>query len=381
MFRFLPRLWIRRLHLALSISLGLVVICLAVSGSILVFRQEIRDAAIPQDQRWNGQTDIGWESIRDRARNLRPDHELQILWFPTKARPYYEAAYHFQGKGFTAKARFDPATGDEWAIPSGGFLEWMETFHVNLHLGEFGAWLVEWTNLLFVVLLVTGILLWWPGMKARLWFIIRNKPRLLIWDMHRVVGIVTAPILFIMAFTGAVWTFPQVKNLIYLATGEWSLRPKDSPQEKNISVKPEFPTIPPSDVELIGIAKKQVPSDAFVFYTTFLVKDSDAIQVRFQRGYNPWPFGEVYRVYLNQYDGKILSVTDPNATRAGRYLNHWNASLHFGTFGGWPTMVIWTLVPLSVPFFAVTGFMLHRGRKRRNQERARDGSKQPVNMI
>jgi len=57
---------------------------------------------------------------------------------------------------------------------------------------------------------------------------------------------------------------------------------------------------------------------------------------------------------------------------------HWNSILHFGTFGGIPSMILWTFIPLLVPFFALTGIFLWRRRTRGRRERIAAFSKRRV---
>ena len=149
------RRWLRRLHLALAVAVGLLLVAIAGSGSILVFRHEL---APPPDVTWDGASDIGWQAARDLAMAARPEGRLQILWFPTAARPWYEAAYRVGDDEFAAALRLHPADGRVLPpAPDGGALAWIEQFHIDLQLGGPGAWLVRHATLLSVALLMSGV--------------------------------------------------------------------------------------------------------------------------------------------------------------------------------------------------------------------------------
>jgi uncharacterized iron-regulated membrane protein len=362
------RLWFRRLHLWLGLGLGAVLVAVAGSGAALVFRDEIRalDPLVraPAAQ-WDGVTDIGFSAARDLARAKRPGHELQILWFPNRLRPYYEAAFSKEGKRFTGNLRFHPATGVELLIPRSPVLTWLEGFHVNLHLGEGGAFLVRWCTVLFSLVLLSGLYLWWPGWKPHLWLVIRGG-RLRLWDAHRVMGLAAALPLLVMLTTGLIMAFPAAQSAVFMLTGS---TPPESAKQNLGELKSTVPTgvvrPEPSDENLLAAARAASPSDAFIFYITFPISPTESRQVRLQRGYSPAPFGEIHRVYFDRYTGNIIGHLRPDTGAASQYLARFNNELHYGTIGGLVTKAIWIVACSLVAFFAVTGVMLWR---RRNPE-------------
>lgn len=88
-------------------------------------------------------------------------------------------------------------------------MQWMTTFHVNLHLGEFGLWVVQHVTLLALGLVISGVVLWWPGWKPRLWLKLRRRGVLLTYDLHRVLGLAATPVLLLCIVTGLAWAFPS----------------------------------------------------------------------------------------------------------------------------------------------------------------------------
>jgi uncharacterized iron-regulated membrane protein len=363
------RLWFRRLHLVLGLALGAVLVCVAGSGAALVFRDEIRGLS-PADRVAPDSPELasamGFAAARDLARAARPGHELQILWFPNEARPYYEAAYRTpDGAEFAVTHRFHPVTGESLPLAESPILDWIEHFHVDLHLGEVGAFLVRWCTLLFALVLLSGLYLWWPGLKPLLWFAVR-RGKLRLWDAHRVLGFVAAVPLLLMMFSGLVFAFPAASALVYLSTGK--LPPPAATQDLYAlrSTPPADPGATPapeaSDEALLAAARALSPADAFLFYLTFPLAPDDHRQVRLQRGYSPFPFGEVHRVFFDQYSGAVLGHLRPADTLADRYLSATNSELHYGTLGGLATQLLWFAACALVPFFAVTGVLLWRRR-------------------
>lgn len=363
------RLWFRRVHLILSLVIGVIFAIIATSGSIITFRSDI-DHWLHPPAAWNGE-DMGFTSAREQAMAARPDMRMQILWFPNENRPYYEAAY-FDGKNeFVSYYRFHPADGRELPQPETTFLEWMTTFHVNLHLGEFGLWIVQHATLLALVLVLSGVALWWPGWKKRkLWFKLRRRGGLLTYDLHRVLGIAATPVLLLCIVTGLAWAFPKTaRSVVWGATGQsvpsaeselaWE-RPSTPPAEG-------VPIIEVSDEQLLADAQKRAPDHAFVFYITYPIEPDENRQVRMQLGYDPYPFGEIYRYYYDRYDGELLGAEDPRLTPApDAFLDTWTSPLHYGTWGGIATQFLYMLATIIPSVLGVTGWVLWRRRVRRS---------------
>jgi uncharacterized iron-regulated membrane protein len=342
-------------------AVGLLLVAIAGSGSILVFRHEL---APTPDVRWDGAVDIGWAAARDRAIAARPDGRLQILWFPTEARPWYEAAYRVGDEEFAAPLRLHPTDGRELPpAPSGGLLAWIEQFHIDLQLGDAGAWLVRHATLLSVVLLISGIVLWWPGWRPHMWLVLRRGRGLLAFDLHRVVGLLAAPVLLLMALTGLVWAFPDAASTVAHTAVLRAPPPGPADPYAARSHSPAGPDA--TDADLLADARRRAPEGAFVFYLTYPQADDDHRQVRMQRGYEPWPFGEVYRYFYDRRNGSLLSAVDPRLQSApDAFLERWSGPLHFGTVGGWPLMVVYLLAGLVPALLAVTGIILWRRRRR-----------------
>jgi len=360
------RRWIRRIHLILSLTVGLLFAVIAVSGSILTFRHEI-DRWLHPPPAWDGE-DMGFAAAREQALAARPDMQIQILWFPNEVRPFYEAAYFDGEDEFTAYYRFHPADGRELPQPDETFMQWMTTFHVNLQLGEFGLWVVQHVTLLALGLVVTGVVLWWPGWKPRLWFKLRRRGGLLTYDLHRVLGLAATPVLLLCIVTGLAWAFPNAaRTVVWGATGRRVPAEESKLAWERPSTPPEGkPVTEASDEQLLADAKKRAPEDAFIFYITYPIRPDENRQVRMQLGYDPYPYGEVYRYYYDRYHGELLGAVDPRLTRApDAFLDTWTSPLHYGTWGGAVTQFLYLFATLVPVLLAVTGWILWRRHARR----------------
>lgn len=85
---------------------------------------------------------------------------------------------------------------------------WATTVHGTLLMGTFGDILLEIAAGLGVLLIATGLFLWWPrdGEKAVFWTEFRGRRRLGWRDLHAALGIWTAAILGFFLLSGLAWT-------------------------------------------------------------------------------------------------------------------------------------------------------------------------------
>lgn len=69
-------------------------------------------------------------------------------------------------------------------------------------------------------------------------------------------------------------------------------------------------------------------------------------------------------VYLDQYSGEVLQVEDGRAQGLGDHVLDSFTPLHFGTFGGLPTRILYVFVGLAPLILFITGFVMWRHRYR-----------------
>ncbi len=226
--------------------------------------------------------------------------------------------------------------------------------HYALLSGDIGMIIVGIAALLLFILSMTGIVLW-PGWKKLIsGFKIKWKahPKRLNYDLHKVAGIVTAVFLAIIALTGFCWNFyDQSYPVIYAAT----LTPK--PPEVKSTVGSKLPlslsaALRQSELALPGatttfITLPTTPDAVFEFYKQ-VPQDSEA--------FNSY-------VKVDQYSGKVLDMQDSRVAKLGdRVLNSFTP-LHYGTFWGLPTRILYVFVGLAPTLLMITGFVMWRYRK------------------
>lgn len=356
---------LRQLHAIFGLAFGMVLLVVALSGAVLAIRPELEPLLGP-DVRWDGERVSDWQVVLERSATERPGHRLQMIWFPNEARPYFTAAYAIDGREYTDFLHLHPEDGTPLERPPSGLMPWMEELHENLHLGGFGGWLVRWCTPILVGLLATGVALsWQPGIRMATLLRVR-RGRAFLLDTHRSSGLLALPLLLLMAWTGAVWSFPRtLEPALYALAGE--ARPEQA-RSAFWQLESTVPVGGDGDADarpMIDRALAEAGAGGFVDYLSFPIHPTENRQVRVQHGYEPWPEGEKSVYYFDRYSGALLAQDEPGPGRTTAYLRRWNAELHFGSFGGGFTRALWFAACLALVHLAWSGVWLWARRHRR----------------
>ena len=218
-FRHPQRVWLRKalfqVHLWTGLGVGLYVVVISLTGSILVYRSELRQrfAIEPRVVAVSGAR-LSDEALIEATRPAYPDHAVEVWSTPDD--PTHAATMSVRQAG---RARvllfFDPYTGEYLgnAVPAGWRLTtWLLDLHDNLLAGDTGRTVNGVGAVLLTVLAVTGAIIWWPGIggwRRSLLVDWRSNWRRLNWTLHSAFGFWTLLFIFMWGFTGIYLAFPE----------------------------------------------------------------------------------------------------------------------------------------------------------------------------
>ncbi|MFB6279178.1 MAG: PepSY-associated TM helix domain-containing protein [Salinibacter sp.] len=369
-----------KIHLWLSFAVGAVFIVAAGTGAILAFDHEIdtylnRDVTYPVTE-----GDVGFKTVADSLRSAYPNMELAGIWFPRWNKPYYEGAMVGEDGAWNMHV-VDPGTG-RLIEPSGeksAFTDVVKNLHVTLLGGDIGWWVVVVTTGLSIVILVTGVFLWWPKLRHTFDVLtVRGRSGYLFnYDLHQVSGILAFLPLLAMCVTGVFLAFPKAGNAIIHAAFLES--PSDVQAWNEVEQPPppdgwtEADRLPPE--YFLEKAHEEVPG-AKTFYIMYPLDEDEVFHVRLQTGIEPKPFGITSRLAFDQYTGDLLQVIDPRRMSLPNQLNtYWVHRLHFGDFGGAASKMLYLLACIVGVVSTITGFIIwwmKRQRKQKGKQKVAD---------
>jgi uncharacterized iron-regulated membrane protein len=253
----------------------------------------------------------------------------------------------------------------------------LQNLHFDLLGGRTGRVINGAGAALLLMVCLTGLVIWWPGLPNwRRAFIVgfRRPWRRVVWEVHSLTGICSVAVIAMWAITGLYFAFPSP----YRAVVNW-LSPL------TISVPPTslapLPTQAPRPWrELIERAHQQRPGE----FVARMVPPADgraAFLVMFSP-VMPLPAGraDLTPVYVDQYSGAVLAAP-PSPRRIGDVVMEWSAWLHVGGFGGDAVRVVWFVLGLAPPLLFATGFTMWWGRvgaRARREHTATATSSEPL---
>ncbi|MEH2169750.1 MAG: PepSY-associated TM helix domain-containing protein [Nostoc sp.] len=355
------------LHRYIGLGVGLMAIIVGLTGSLLVFQSEISDF-----QRHNqigtitpkGEMlpiEVVLNTVKKSYAN-QPDAKLQRVYVPTKPDEPFNVIYATKENDWIENY-VHPYTGAVLGnnLNSNSinrFYKVIYELHYSLLAGDIGYKIVGTVGLLVCILTMTGIFLW-PGWRKLLTgFKIKwnAHPKRVNFDIHKVAGIIAAVFLIFTFFTGFCWNFNEFSEPL-IRTITFSL--------KQEAVSQPIPTQSPLKLtEQLKTAQAKLPS-AELRSVYFPQKPESALMIRYKFPQEIDDYGSSY-VYLDQYSGKVLRVDNVLKPLLGdRILNSFTP-LHYGTFGGLPTRILYVFVGLTPLILFITGFVMWRYRYREN---------------
>jgi len=209
--------WLRKVifqvHMWSGIGVGLYVVLVSVTGSVLVWRNELAVAATHDPIIVTGSgprlTD---QQLREAATRAYPGYSVII----NRARNPDQAVDISLESSTDRQVRlFDPYTGHDLgdSVPIGlrGIRELLD-LHDDLLAGRAGRKVNGFGALLLVVLSLTGIVVWWPGIRnwRRHMTVHRNVGwRRVTWDLHNMIGFWTLGFIVLFGISGAYLGNPE----------------------------------------------------------------------------------------------------------------------------------------------------------------------------
>jgi uncharacterized iron-regulated membrane protein len=190
-------IWLRRalfqVHLWSGIALGLYIFLMSVTGSVLVYRNELYRAAtrVPIISKGSGPR-LTDEQLTEAATRLYPGYRVVKIG---RAPNLDEAVDVGLREGDTIKTRrFDPRSGSDLgdSVPTGiRLVSGLMDLHDNLFAGPTGRKVNGFGALALLAVAMTGLTIWWPGIKTwrRSMTLQRGLGwKRLIWRLHSAVG-------------------------------------------------------------------------------------------------------------------------------------------------------------------------------------------------
>lgn len=343
-----------RWHFYAGMIVAPFVMVLAITGGLYIFKEELEpliypdlmtvaptDSRIPYDR----QIALVGEAMPEgfTVYTLVADDD------PTRPTWMYGVA-----NGEPREIYFDPYRGEMLgSLGPNSFFRVVLNIHRRLFIGTPGRIITELTTCWIIVLLATGIYLWWPRGSEKRWGVwlprVRGLSYLTLRDLHAVGGLYAAVVVLLIASTGLLYTYVWGKGYQYAALKSGAY---------DVYLNPPISETPPGDEPLsvdqvVATAADAMPEMALT--VRFPTKPAAAYVVMGSRPMGPTTD---HLAIIDGVTGELIEHRPNREFSTLGWWATWNYPLHVGSVLGWWTKVPWLLACVMLTLLPVTGLWM-----------------------
>jgi uncharacterized iron-regulated membrane protein len=204
-----------QVHLWSGVCLGIYVFFISLTGSVLVYRNELYVAATPEPALSRAAGPILDDAdLRAAAAAAYPDFRITELYRPTN--PEQAAEVWLERDGRLKKRLFDVRSGEDVGSATAVGI-WLVSTLIELHADLLGGPAGRKLNGLgaFAVLLsaLTGLIIWWPGIRRwRRSLTLRRGVgwKRFNWDLHSAMGFWSFGFTIVFALSALYLSYPPI---------------------------------------------------------------------------------------------------------------------------------------------------------------------------
>ncbi|MDR7211854.1 PepSY-associated TM helix domain-containing protein [Flavobacterium piscis] len=358
---------IRKLHLWLGLASGLVVFVVALTGSLLVFEDEIEQFINPEfytvstvgksKKTIDYCTDIlqkqySVEEINRIYTYNDPERTMRILGKNSEGESIIFSVDPYSGKvlgSVNKKNRFYSVVLD---------------LHRHLIMGDVGQFITGCSCLIFVFMLISGMILWWPkkikNLKQRLTVKWNASFKRVNWDFHSTFGFYSFFILLIISLTGLTWSFKWFESAIYYLADGTTNKPsakvenptKIDPKLNKTAFYQHILQATDSIYLYKGNVQIRMPNDSI--NSIFVIKENLEKTIPNQSS----------AAYFDKYTAEKIEIRPYESFSKGDKIRRLIYPVHTGSIYGYPTKILALLVCLFAVTLPISGLLIWLGRKK-----------------
>ena len=379
-------------HRWVSLVAGIILLAFTTSGSVLLYQQEIIEASNPSAYAAAGGSHR--VSLSRALEIVKANHPKDPPASATRMGDVIKVATVGE-KNYTV----DSATGRELGeAHTPGWLEFLSNFHLCFLSceGQVGyvsfmaaeiphtAWLtggeenatvasliIGGYGLILLLLVITGLWAWWPrhGRWKASVTVRWGKGRFARdTDLHKVIGLVSLPLLFLWGYTAAAFEFDPVSKLWYAITpGTEQEAPEPVSEGKGKDIAP---------AEAVSAARAVAPGKLTGITLPDAEDPTSTYTVSFSDGVDPYAHGSFpgnVSIAVDRHSGKATRTDSTGKEPIAQTVWSWNYPLHSGVFmNGWWRIIwlVFSLMPLALAATGLSTWLVRHKNARRKREAA-----------
>lgn len=380
------RRWLGRVHLWLGLASGVLVFLISLSGALYAFRDELfdffhRDVLYLREAPETPPLPLS--TLLERADSALGARGAKARWLTTYSDPrrtWQFRAYEETGSGspltYFQEVRHDllvyvnPYTGAIAGVidHEREFFQVVKMFHWSFLLAnDIGQPIVGYSVAVFVLMLVSGLILWWPKRlrqvpaKLRIPWSAGWKSKF--YALHSALGAIVFPVALVIALTGLFYAFRIVQTILYVAIA-LTTAPPDFDLGRS---RPEAAESRPLALDAVFEAARERHPRAYSIGYGLPEAGDDSATIYVWTRDNPMVYFRGSRESYDRHSGAFIKGKSfETASRGEKYLAM-NYDIHVGAVLGLPGKILAFCASLICASLPVTGFLVWRGREKRRK--------------
>jgi len=382
---------IGRLHLWFGLLIGSIVFFISITGALYVFKDEIeginRKAYIHHNEPdYQNKEKLNIRTLEKMVQqqvkekylvhwvNIPIDRSMSYQFFYFEHNP--KAWHYFNEYPIYKSIYVNPYNGKVLQVydEKNGFFNIVKMLHWSFLLNSaWGKWLTGIPVLIFVFMLISGIILWWPKNKAarkqRFWFKWKNIKN---WkrknyDLHNILGFYSSVFALIFSITGLFYAFFFIQAMIYVVFSGGSTQ---YPDFSHITTKAPIELRTETTLDKIAQKVEILYPNAYAFSIDLgneHLDDHEHPNFDVYVKHLSYSYHKSSSLIFDENSGELLHIHDPKDKNLGEKMVAANYDIHVGAIFGLPTKIIAFIISLLCASLPVTGFMIWYGRRKKKK--------------
>ena len=369
---------INDIHLWLGIGSGIILFIVCLTGTILAFEQEIKSVLNKSTYKIDEKAEK--KSIYDIKNEIEKSGQYNVAEFIIIQNDYTALVIENEPKGIKAhddheddhgpsriNLHINPFNGNilpEENFNNGNafFLSVMKLHRWLLLDVKIGRPIVGAATIIFIVLCVSGLILWIPKKvkKAKQWkrgLTIKWKAnwKRINYDIHNTLGFYALIPLLLMGLSGLIWSFPSYYNGLENVLGDKLGKQRFDTTisiEKNIAKNKLTPV-----EDLINVTDSLKKDKAFAYRITFPQEKQHSVMIRRkEKGFFATDASDKFQ--FNPHSGELLEVDYFKDWKFNEKVAALIRAIHIGSFMGTFSKIIYFICCLIASSMPVTGTLI-----------------------
>jgi uncharacterized iron-regulated membrane protein len=343
------------LHLYLGLTSGLVVFIVAASGCIFAFEEQIR-SLLHHDKLYHTHHNGSHKPLAEIITAVNkhyPDQKVRNIVIPEGTDANVMVA--LQNKTVVyVNPETVAVTGT--LNRETDFFEVVLRLHRSLCLGEPGEIITGISVLIFLFMIISGIVIWWPKNKMaltkKLTLKLHAGRKRRNYDLHSVLGFYASWVLIFSVITGLVWSFKWFEGAMYFMVGS-EKEEKNQLSEYTAQQKTMEPGMIVSDLQVQYPGRELIlvlPGDSLGTYRVTVTEKGGLLKKQ-------------HHFFFDQYSGKLVEQNLFSEQSTGDKLRATNYAIHTGQVFGLTGQFIVFFAGLTAASLPITGFLMWYRRK------------------